>query len=491
VGLRHVDARWSRHEEAAHVTLVVDGAAPVPAALARDLRRVHPELHGVSLRRTGGAVPRALAGPSTLLAGTAGLWESLAGQVFHLSPGAFFQADPAAAERLHEVVRDWLGPEDGRGHLIDLYAGVGAFALSLADRFARVTAIEQVPAAVDDARRSAERAGRGPTSGFEVVLGDADLLASRPDLRAATAAVVDPPRRGLALSVVSALGHTAVRRLAYVACDPATAARDASALACFDFVLRRVVPVDCFANTRAVECVALFERVPGAYAIPLLYRADGVVAVNKPAVLKTHPDAPGDITLQDLVRRTTDDPRFAPVHRLDVGTSGPLLFAHGRELARLGEAFAAGAVHKEYVALVSGVPHKKGRVQKRTERGLERSRFVREAVVGGYGRVRVFPQTGRRHQVRRHMAGLGHPLLGDERYGRPATQRFAMAVLGLNRLFLHLERLEWPSPSGAPVSLTCPLAPELAWVLARLVDLRSAAPAEGLADLGDGDGADS
>ena len=93
-------------------------------------------------------------------------------------------------------------------------------------------------------------------------------------------------------------------------------------------------------------------------------------------------------------------------------------------------------------------------------------------MVGGYGLVRAFPATGHRHQIRRHLARIGHPILGDQRYGDKRANRFLSETCAANRLFLHLERLRFPGPRGEPVEIAAPLPPELALALERLERLR-------------------
>jgi 23S rRNA (uracil1939-C5)-methyltransferase len=133
-------------------------------------------------------------------------------------------------------------------------------------------------------------------------------------------------------------------------------------------------------------------------------------------------------------------------------------------------------VHKEYLALVRGVPRAKGRVATRAPAdaggGEERTRYRREAVKGGYGLVRAIPETGKRHQIRRHLERVGHPILGDDRHGDPRANRWLAERAALNRLFLHLERLRFPAPSGEAVEVVVPLPPELALVLERLERIR-------------------
>jgi 23S rRNA (uracil1939-C5)-methyltransferase len=471
----HVDLRASLATGAAHVTLVARGgdvdAAALRALAERLVARV-PAVRGVGLRRAADApTPRAVAGRTDPLLGEPFVEERLAGRRFRLSPGSFFQADPAAAEALHRTVRGFLAPLAPMPTLVDLFAGVGAFAVALADLAERVVAVESVPAAAADAAASAALSGVA----IEVVQAPAARFAERLRELAPAAVVVDPPRRGLDARTLAAIGGSGARRVAYASCDPETLARDLAALAPFDLVCRGIVPVDLFALADAVEAAALLERAPGAFAPTVLWRGPDLLAVAKPWILPTTPQGRG-ASLTALVRRAERDDAWSPAHRLDAGTSGPVLFARGRELRRLGDAFARGEVHKEYLALVRGVPRAKGRVALRAPAelggGAERTRYRREAVIGGYGLVRAAPETGRQHQIRRHLARIGHPILGDERHGDPRANRWADAVAALNRMFLHLERLAFTAPDGEPVEVVVPLPPELELALARLDRVR-------------------
>lgn len=472
----HLDLRWSRAQARAHLTLVVRGLCDLDRArsFAETLRAARPELAGVGLREApAGPTTRAVGGVTRDLSGERHLVETLAGARFRLSPGAFFQADPAAAERLHRVVRDWLGDETaGRPHhLCDLYAGAGAFAVSLADLAPRVTAVEQVPAAAEDAVASAALSG----AKVEVVRAPVERFLAEQRGAPPDRVVLDPPRRGLSTAVVRALGAARPARVAYASCDPDTLARDLDALTPLGLVAREVVPVDLFAQTDEVEAVALLERSRAAWIPEIAWRACDAVAAIKPAVLPTHPQQPGEPSLLEATRAAEESPELQPAHRLDVGTSGPVLLASGEALRRLGRAFETGTVAKEYLALVKGIPRRSGRLRVRAaaDTGAEETRYRLERVVGGYGLVRVFPATGRRHQIRRHLARLGHPVLGDERYGDGRANRFLAETCALARPFLHLAVLSFPDENGATVRIERPLPPELDLVLERLADLRA------------------
>ena len=212
-------------------------------------------------------------------------------------------------------------------------------------------------------------------------------------------------------------------------------------------------------------------------AAPLerLFEDERLLVVNKPAGLLVHRsalDAHEHDSVLDRLRAGTGAPLW-PVHRLDKGTSGVLVFARDAEAARrLGAAFEAGTVTKRYLALVRGWPPAEGAIDHPLARDPERpsagqqrrdavTRFRRLATfewpfaVGGrfpttrYALVEAFPQTGRRHQVRRHFKHIGHPLVGDSTHGKGAHNRAVAAWLGTTRLWLHAAALELPHPGSA------------------------------------------
>jgi 23S rRNA-/tRNA-specific pseudouridylate synthase len=166
------------------------------------------------------------------------------------------------------------------------------------------------------------------------------------------------------------------------------------------------------------------------------------------------------------------------VHRLDAGTSGVCLFARSADRARdLSRALGAGT--KRYVALVRGIARKKGHIARPLkEAGIDRAastRYVRKDVAAGHSLLSVFPETGRTHQVRRHLAGIGHPVLGDARYGDRASNVHFEHAHALDRTFLHLERVTLVL-GGTERVLEDELAPDLRAVLASLFTSRRATP---------------
>jgi 23S rRNA (uracil1939-C5)-methyltransferase len=117
------------------------------------------------------------------------------------------------------------------------------------------------------------------------------------------------------------------------------------------------------------------------------------------------------------------------------------------------------------------VTRPKGRIARPLlEAGKQRAavtRYRRRAVVGGHSLLELFPEHGRKHQLRRHLAAIGHPILGDARYGQAASNHHCSHRHGLDRPFLHCASLR-VSRAGRPIEIRAPLAGDLEAVLASL-----------------------
>lgn len=195
---------------------------------------------------------RAIAGVE-VLAGK-GFWRERLGEFeYAISAPSFFQVNTATAERLIDLALAAIEP-DGSDRVLDLYSGAGTFTLPLSQLAEDVVAVEAEGSSVKDLRRNLESAG----SWAEVAPGEASR--ALPELGTFDAAIVDPPRAGLAEEVVSALVAAGPSRIAYVSCDPATLARDAKRLTEVGYTMTSATPIDLFPQTWHVETVARFER---------------------------------------------------------------------------------------------------------------------------------------------------------------------------------------------------------------------------------------
>lgn len=200
----------------------------------------------------------------------------------------------------------------------------------------------------------------------------------------------------------------------------------------------------------------------------IVFADDAIVVADKPAALLAVPGRGAD-KLDCLWRRV--QARFADalvVHRLDMATSGLMLFARGEAVQRtLGRAFAQRGVRKTYVAVVAGeLPLDAGTIDlplaadwpNRPRQVVDRDRG-RPSVThwrvlargGGTTRVELEPVTGRSHQLRVHLQAIGHPIVGDALYAPPA------AAASAPRLMLHASRLAFEHPAhGAPAAFGAP-----------------------------------
>jgi 23S rRNA (uracil1939-C5)-methyltransferase len=192
--------------------------------------------------------------PLTLV-GLPHLTERVAGRDYRISPPSFFQVNPDGAEALIRLATSYLEPGPG-DRLLDLYCGVGLFALALAGQVAQVIAVEADRFAAEDARYNAAAQG---AENVRVVEGTVAEAMAGP-VEAAELAILDPPRGGCEPGALEALARLRPRRVVYVSCDPATLARDARILAATGYRLVEAQPVDLFPQTYHIESVSLFER---------------------------------------------------------------------------------------------------------------------------------------------------------------------------------------------------------------------------------------
>ena len=239
------------------------------------------------------------------------------------------------------------------------------------------------------------------------------------------------------------------------------------------------------------------DRTPAAPAArkvaipPILFEDDALIAVDKPAGLAVHGGSGISFGVIERLRQARPDAPFLElVHRLDRDTSGVLLVAKRRPaLTGLHAQLRDGAIDKRYTVLVRGKWRDAMRavdLALATSHAGDGERRVRVEAGGRpartiFRRLTVWPradppvalleaelETGRTHQIRVHLAHLGFPIAGDDKYGDFAWNRL-LARAGLKRMFLHAQRIRFAHPlDGGDVVVEAPLAPDLAAFLARL-----------------------
>jgi len=223
-------------------------------------------------------------------------------------------------------------------------------------------------------------------------------------------------------------------------------------------------------------------------ALEVIHEDAAVIVVNKPGGVPCHPLQAGerDTVMNAVVARFPDTATAGEkplegglVHRLDNGTSGALLIARNRgAFEKLRDAIRAGRIARRYEALVAGSLERKTQIDAPIAHHAKNARKMvvgdpssanpkragRAATtlaepirrVGEFTLLSVTPKTGSRHQIRVHLASLGHPIVGDTLYGGPA-----MPALAHGRFWLHLCDVAFDSPAVGHVKVTAPIPQDL------------------------------
>jgi tRNA pseudouridine65 synthase len=230
--------------------------------------------------------------------------------------------------------------------------------------------------------------------------------------------------------------------------------------------------------------------LPPDRSIELLHVDEHVAVANKPSGLLVHRgwDNDDDVAMF-RVRDALGGQHVHPIHRLDRGTSGALVFARTREVAALlARAFETGLVDKRYLALVRGAPPDSGVIDyaiPRSEDGprvpaVTRFRVLARSSVDRCSLVLAMPETGRLHQVRRHLCHIHHPLVGDVKHGSGVINRHYRATYALHRLALHAVAIAFDHPvTGRRLDVVAPVPEDLAAPLRALGLSWSASDLEG------------
>ncbi len=240
--------------------------------------------------------------------------------------------------------------------------------------------------------------------------------------------------------------------------------------------------------------------------IPILFQDELIVAVDKPSGMFVH-RSEADRSATVFVLQTVRDQLGSfvyPVHRLDRPTSGVLLLAKSPEAAAMfASMFAERQIRKTYLALVRGFTDDAGTINRplvpSKGRGNPNSeaqttpkeaetdyqtleRFEAPFASGQHATTRCSlveaqPKTGRYHQIRRHLFGITHPIIGDSDHGDTRLNRMYQQHLGVTRLMLVATRVEFVHPiTNQAVTIECPPAESFAGVVMRLREQTETAP---------------
>ncbi|QLG89797.1 pseudouridylate synthase [Chitinibacter bivalviorum] len=233
--------------------------------------------------------------------------------------------------------------------------------------------------------------------------------------------------------------------------------------------------------------------------LPILYRDPELIAIHKPSNLLVHKTDLDFFETEFALQKLRDQigQHVYPIHRLDKATSGALLFALNSDMARLmGEAFSERRVDKSYLALVRGWADESGLIEhalsvrqddvdprsnidhKAPQEAATHYRSLAQFTLNWeveryptsrYALLALNPITGRRHQIRRHLKHISHPIIGDSTYGKGRHNRAFAEAFEVDRLLLACTGLDFIHPrTQQKIELRCPLAGDFAHVIAQL-----------------------
>ena len=260
--VRHIFLRRGAHSGQIMVCLVCTRPnLPHADALCTRLREQFADIATILLNVNSKNTNVILGTETHTLYGPGYIEDTLCGVPVQLGPLSFYQVNTLAAERLYGIAAQYaqLTPDD---LLLDLYCGMGTIGLSMVDHCRELVGVEIVPEAIESAKANAARMGDAVAAKSCFFCADAGQAATRlaaeglhPDV-----VMLDPPRKGCDEATLSAVVRMAPRRVVYVSCNPATAARDAAWLENNGYHAEKVQPVDLFPRTKHCETVVLLSK---------------------------------------------------------------------------------------------------------------------------------------------------------------------------------------------------------------------------------------
>ena len=261
--VRHIFLRRGAHSGQIMVCLVCTRAKLSSAEeLCTRLKEAFPDIVTILLNVNAKSTNVILGSETHTLYGQGYIEDTLCGVPVQLGPLSFYQVNTLAAEQLYGIAAEYaqLTSDD---LLLDLYCGMGTIGLSMADHCRELVGVEIVPEAIESAKANAARMGAAVSAKSRFFCADAGQAAAQlaseglqPDV-----VMLDPPRKGCDEATLSAVVRMAPRRVVYVSCNPATAARDAAWLEQNGYHAEKVQPVDLFPRTKHVEAVLLLTKL--------------------------------------------------------------------------------------------------------------------------------------------------------------------------------------------------------------------------------------
>lgn len=258
--IRNIMVRRGHYSHEMMVVLITKSKKlPSQSDLVSEIVEQLPEVKSIVQNINPKATNALMGEKNKVLWGKGSITDQLMGLTFEISPNSFYQVNPIQTEKLYQLAiqKAQLNKDDT---VIDAYCGIGTISLSLAKVVKKVYGVEIVPEAIEDAKRNAKL---NNITNCRFVVGKAEEQLAKwqkeglkPDV-----IVVDPPRKGLAESLIQSVAEMSPQRLIYVSCNPATLARDAKLFSEHGYQINQPIqPVDQFPQTVHVESVTVFEK---------------------------------------------------------------------------------------------------------------------------------------------------------------------------------------------------------------------------------------
>ncbi len=222
--------------------------------LVKEIVEFQPDIKSVIQSVNGEETNVVLGKKEILLDGREYIEDYLCGLTFEISAHSFYQVNTYQTEVLYKKAIE-LANISKQDEVLDLYCGVGTIGLIVSQYAKKVTGVEIIPEAIEDAKKNAKK---NKIENIEFICGDAARIASEMKSKGKVfdCVIVDPPRKGCSQQMIDTLLAFEARKIVYISCNPSTLARDLALLK-EDYNIEQILPVDMFPNTYHVETVVL------------------------------------------------------------------------------------------------------------------------------------------------------------------------------------------------------------------------------------------
>lgn len=259
--LRHFIFRYSHAENNLILTIVVNDKkiSGNIRKLAQDVKDEFKQVAGVCVNYNTEKTNKIMGERTVKAIGDDFIIEEIKGKRFKISAGSFFQVNINSATKLLDEAKRLVKENTNNPTILDAYSGVGTFGIYLSELASKVTAVEEYPKAVADAKVNIKM---NAAKNIDLIKGDAKEIFKQMKADKVTfdIVIIDPPRKGCDKEAIDAVSSLSSKYIIYVSCNPSTLARDLKLLGEKGFTPKHIQPVDMFSQTHHVESVVLLEK---------------------------------------------------------------------------------------------------------------------------------------------------------------------------------------------------------------------------------------